>query len=326
MRALVTGGAGFLGSHLCEYLLNRGFQVVALDNLVTGAETNVITLERSDGFQLVKADVAEMPELGLDFQVIFHLACPASPKDYQEHPIETMRAESLGTFSTLDLARRCGARYVLASTSEVYGDPTVSPQPETYWGNVNPVGPRSSYDESKRFAEALSIAYCQSYGVDVRIGRIFNTYGPRMRASDGRVVPAFLTQALRREPLTVFGDGRQTRSLCYVSDTVDGLFCLATVDDLSELVFNIGAPYELTMLELAELVKELCGTEVPVNFAPLPRDDPKRRCPDINRARQLLGWEPLIPVREGLLRTIDHFRGVLARSAVGASGRKRVES
>ena len=312
MRALVTGGAGFLGSHLCEYLVGRGLEVVAIDNFISGRKSNLEMMDGSEVFQLIELDVAQAEQLEAEFDIVFHLACPASPKDYQKHPIETMRAQSLGTFATLDLARRCHARYVLASTSEVYGDPVMHPQAESYWGNVNPVGPRSPYDESKRFAEALSIAYAQKYEIDVRIARIFNTYGPRMRADDGRVVPTFITQTLRGESLTVFGDGLQTRSLCYVSDLTEGLSRLAAIERLDEKVFNIGAPHEVTVLDLAKLVIELCETDTGITFCPLPEDDPRRRCPDITRAREQLNWEPRISMVEGLQGTIKHFRRMLS--------------
>lgn len=320
MRVLVTGGAGFLGSHLCEYLVGRGFEVAALDNFITGRKSNLANMDGNDQFQLIGRDVAHLEQKGAEFEIVFHLACPASPKDYQKHPIETMRTQSLGTFSTLELAKRCHSRYILASTSEIYGDPIVHPQTESYWGNVNPIGPRAPYDESKRFAEALSIAYSRKYGIDVRIARIFNTYGPRMRSDDGRVVPTFITQALRGESLTVFGDGRQTRSLCYVSDTIEGLFRLGTVDSLREKVLNIGAQDEVTMEDLARLIMKLCRTDAGITFCPLPEDDPKRRCPDISRAREQLGWEPRISMAEGLKLTIESLTDMLPPQDSPSSG------
>ena len=322
MRVLIAGGAGFLGSHLCEYHAERGYQVVVVDNLITGRESNLSSLKDTDAVQFINGDVAQVNELKMGFDVVFHLACPASPKDYQAHPVETMQAESLGTFATLEVARRNNATYVLASTSEIYGDPEVHPQPESYWGNVNPVGPRSSYDESKRFAEALSLAYFREYYVDVRIARIFNTYGPRMRPDDGRVVPTFINQALANQPMTVFGDGSQTRSLCYVSDTSQGLFRLSVAENLEERIFNIGGHHELRVDELAQLVNDLTGAHVPIEFHPLPQDDPLRRRPDIDRARRLLNWEPQTPLEEGLRRTIDHFKFVSGHSPAGMADRK----
>jgi len=321
MRVLVTGGAGFLGSHLCDRFLLEGFEVVVLDNLVTGRRNNLLHLVGNHRFEVLEADVCEpLASLAGPWDVVCHLASPASPKDYQQHSVETLRAGAVGAFNTLDLAREHGARYLLTSTSEVYGDPLVHPQREEYWGNVNPVGPRSMYDEAKRFGEALAMAYHRAYGVDVRIARIFNTYGPRMRADDGRVVSNFIFQALEGQPLTVYGDGRQTRSLCYVSDTVEGLYRLATVKDPQERVVNIGNPHEMTMLELAALVRRLVGSEAPVVHQPLPQDDPTRRKPDISRAMRVLGWQPQVSVEDGLRRTIVYFQQELAQRAQKVPG------
>jgi dTDP-glucose 4,6-dehydratase len=305
-RVVVTGGAGFLGSHLCDALLDRGDEVVCLDNLVTGSTTNVEHLFGRPGFTFVEHDVSRYVWVPGAVDVVMHLASPASPRDYLEMPIQTLKVGSLGTHNTLGLAKAKGARFFLASTSEVYGDPQVHPQPETYWGHVNPVGPRGVYDEAKRFAEAMTLAYHRHHGLEVRIVRIFNTYGPRMRARDGRVVSNFLVQALRGEPLTVYGDGSQTRSFCYVDDEVRGFLALLD-SDLTGPV-NIGNPGEFTMLELADLVREVTGSSSEVVFEPLPEDDPTQRRPDITLARTQLGWEPRIDLRDGLVRTAEHFR------------------
>jgi dTDP-glucose 4,6-dehydratase len=305
-RALVTGGAGFLGSHLCRTLLHRGWEVVAADNLLTGREANVADLA-GERFSLVERDVTRPLEVPGRLDAVLHFASPASPPDYLAHPIETMEVGSNGTRHTLELAREKGARYLLASTSEVYGDPLVHPQPEFYWGNVNPVGPRSVYDEAKRFAEAMATAYRTSHGVDVKIARIFNTYGPYLRPGDGRAVPNFITQALRGEPLTVYGDGSQTRSFCYVDDEVRGLLALLDSDWNAGPV-NIGNPEEHTVLELAELVLEICGSSSPIVHAPLPADDPTRRRPDISLAERVLGWRPEVSLADGVARTVEWFR------------------
>jgi dTDP-glucose 4,6-dehydratase len=305
-RALVTGGAGFLGSHLCRTLLHRGWEVVAADNLLTGREANVADLA-GERFSLVERDVTRPLEVPGRLDAVLHFASPASPPDYLAHPIETMEVGSNGTRHTLELAREKGARYLLASTSEVYGDPLVHPQPESYWGNVNPVGPRSVYDEAKRFAEAMATAYRTSHGVDVKIARIFNTYGPYLRPGDGRAVPNFITQALRGEPLTVYGDGSQTRSFCYVDDEVRGLLALLDSDWNAGPV-NIGNPEEHTVLELAELVLEICGSSSPIVHAPLPADDPTRRRPDISLAERVLGWRPEVSLADGVARTVEWFR------------------
>jgi len=304
-RALVTGAAGFIGSHLSELLLDRGFSVIGMDNLITGDVANVEHLTGRD-FVLVEHNVTSYIAVKGPLDYIFHFASPASPVDYLRIPIQTLKVGALGTHNALGLAKAKGARLLLASTSEVYGDPLVHPQREDYWGNVNPIGPRGVYDEAKRFAEAIVMAYHRYHKLDTRIVRIFNTYGPRMRVDDGRAIPAFMSQALRGEDVTLFGDGSQTRSLCYVSDLVDGLFRLM-MSDVSDPV-NIGNPYELTIRQLAERVVALSGSKSRIVERPLPVDDPKIRQPDITRARTLLGWEPKVALEEGLPRTLDYFR------------------
>ncbi len=305
-RAVVTGGAGFLGSHLCERLLAEGMEVVCIDNLLTGSISNVEHLFGTEGFTFIKYDVTNYIHVPGDVDFVLHFASPASPIDYLELPIQTLKVGSLGTHKALGLAKAKGARFLLASTSEVYGDPLVHPQPETYWGNVNPVGPRGVYDEAKRFAEAMTMAYHRYHHLETRIVRIFNTYGPRMRRNDGRVVPAFICQALAGEPLTVFGDGSQTRSFCYVDDLIEGVVRVL-FSEITDPV-NLGNPQEMTVLEFAKIIKELTGSSSPVEFCPLPEDDPKVRQPDITKARVYLGWEPRVPLRVGLLRTIEYFR------------------
>jgi dTDP-glucose 4,6-dehydratase len=307
VRALITGAAGFLGSHLCDRLLQEGWEVEGLDNLLTGREENLAHLKGHPRFHFRRHDVTQPVQVSEPVELVLHFASPASPRDYLQNPIHTMKVDSLGTLHTLGVAKRYGARYVLASTSEVYGDPEVHPQPEEYWGHVNPVGPRSVYDEAKRFAEALAMAYHREHRVDVRVLRIFNTYGPRMRADDGRAVPTFIVQALRGEPLTVYGDGTQTRSFCYVDDLVEGVYRAAVADGLGSTVLNLGNPEEVQVRRLAELVRELVGAQVPIVHRPLPQDDPRRRCPDITRARRLLGWEPRVTLVEGLRRTVEFF-------------------
>ncbi len=304
-RALVTGAAGFIGSHLSEYLLDRGFSVIGMDNLATGDVANIEHFSGRD-FVFVKHDVTNYVTVEGPLDYVFHFASPASPIDYLKLPIQTLKVGSLGTHNGLGLAKAKGARFLIASTSEVYGDPLVHPQREDYWGNVNPVGPRGVYDEAKRFAEAITMAYHRVHGIETRIVRIFNTYGPRMRIQDGRAIPAFLGQALRGEDVTVFGDGSQTRSLCYVSDLVDGIYRLMT-SDTSDPV-NIGNPHELTIRALAERIVALAGSKSRIVERPLPVDDPKVRQPDITRARTLLGWEPRVPLEEGLPRTLAYFR------------------
>lgn len=312
MRVLITGAAGFLGSHLVDRFLAEGHDVVGVDNYLTGRAENIAHLAAHPCFRFVHADVSEGIPVDGPFGGVLHFASPASPPDYQAHPIETLRVGSMGTMNALALAERHGARFFLASTSEVYGDPLVHPQPESYWGNVSSIGPRSMYDESKRFAEAAVMAWHRSRGVDTRIVRIFNTYGPRMRPRDGRVVSNFVVQALRGEPLTVYGEGKQTRSFCYCTDEVDGIYRLFQSDRTEPT--NIGNPGEFTMLELAELVLELTGSTSPVVHQPLPTDDPKVRKPDITVARTVLGWEPKIPLREGLQHTVQYFREALRGS------------
>jgi len=311
--AVVTGGAGFLGSHLCERLLAEGHRVICVDNLLTGRRENIAALLDDPRFRFVCHDISK--PLAIDEKVdrILHFASPASPVDYLELPIQTLKVGSLGTHNSLGLAKAHDARFLLASTSEVYGDPLVHPQPESYWGNVNPVGPRGVYDEAKRFAEAMTMAYHRYHGLDTRIVRIFNTYGPRMRARDGRVVPAFIQQALLGEPMTVFGDGSQTRSFCYVSDLVEGIYRLLQ-SDLHEPC-NVGNPAEMTVLQFAERIKAAVGSKSEIVFQKLPVDDPKTRQPDITLARRRLGWEPKVSLDEGLGRTIDYFRGELAAAS-----------
>ena len=307
---VVTGGAGFLGSHLCERLIAEGHQVICVDNFLTGRPRNIAHLEGREDFRFIEHDVSRYIEIPEPVDYVLHFASPASPIDYLELPIQTLKVGSLGTHNTLGLAKAKGARLLLASTSEVYGDPLIHPQPETYWGNVNPVGPRGVYDEAKRFAEAMVMAYHRFHGVETRIVRIFNTYGPRMRPRDGRVVPAFIQQALTGEPLTVFGDGSQTRSFCYVDDLIEGIYRLL-MSDRSEPT-NIGNPQEMTILQFAEHIVKLTGGNSTIEYRPLPVDDPKTRQPDITMAREHLGWEPQVPLDEGLGKTVDYFRQLLA--------------
>ncbi len=310
MRIVVAGAAGFIGSHFCDRLLAEGHTVVAIDNFLTGSAANLAHLAEEPRFAFQKWDVTQPFTIEGAVDCVANLASPASPKDYLEHPIETLDVGSAGTRNLLELARDKGARFLLTSTSECYGDPLVHPQVETYWGNVNPVGPRSCYDESKRFAEALTMAYHRKHGLRTNIARIFNTYGPRMKLDDGRVVPAFLDQALRGEPMTVFGDGSQTRSFCYVSDLVDGLYRLMLSDERYPV--NLGNPAEMTILQFAEQIRSLTGAASPIVFRPLPEDDPKQRRPDIGKARRLLGWEPRVPLEEGLRPTVEYFRALQA--------------
>jgi dTDP-glucose 4,6-dehydratase len=304
-RALVTGGAGFLGSHLCDALLAEGYSVIVVDNLLTGRTSNLDHLRNDSRFEFRQLDINLPFDCGkIDY--VFHFACPASPVDYMKHGIETLKVGSLGTLHALELAHKYGARYLTSSTSECYGDPLENPQKETYWGNVNPIGPRSVYDEAKRFSEALTMAYHRYHKLDTRIVRIFNTYGPRMQLNDGRVVPNFMKQALRGEDLTVFGDGSQTRSFCYVSDEVDGFIRLSKSNE--HLPVNIGNPTEFTILECAKRVLAVTGSRSAIRYEPLPQDDPKQRCPDITKAQTLLGWEPKIDLETGLRMSLEYFR------------------
>ena len=310
---VVTGGAGFLGSHLTDRLLAEGHRVIAIDNLITGHLTNIEHLAGNQNYRFIKQDVTQYLFVPDDIDYVFHFASPASPIDYLELPIPTLKVGALGTHNTLGLAKAKKATYLLASTSECYGDPLVHPQQEDYWGNVNPIGPRGVYDEAKRFAEAMTMAYHRYHGMDTKIVRIFNTYGPRMRLRDGRVVPAFIGQALSDTPLTIFGDGSQTRSFCYVSDLIDGIFRLSQ-SDFHEPV-NIGNPREMTIKQFAEEIIRITGTKSGIEYKPLPVDDPKVRQPDITRAKTILGWEPKVEFEEGITRTIEYFRQWLKRAA-----------
>ncbi len=313
MRCVVTGGAGFLGSHFCDRLLSEGHAVVCVDNLVTGDAQNIAHLRAHPRFQFFQQDITAPFRVDGQIQAVCDFASPASPIDYARLPIETLKVGSFGVYNCLELAREKDADFLITSTSECYGDPLVHPQREDYWGNVNPVGPRSCYDESKRFAEALTMAYHRTHGLRTHIARIFNTYGPRMRLDDGRVVPTLMAQALEGEELTVFGDGSQTRSFCYVDDQIDGLRRLLDCKDPYPI--NIGNPIETTILEFAERIHRLVGAKRPIVFRPLPQDDPKQRKPDITRAKQLLGWEPKVQLEEGLRRSLDYFKESLAKSS-----------
>ena len=304
--ALITGGAGFIGSHLCDFLINKGFRVVCMDNLITGNAKNIGHLNASKNFKFVNHDISKHIAIDEPLDYVLHFASPASPVDYQKIPIQTLKAGSLGTHNTLGLALAKKAKYMIASTSEVYGDPQVNPQKEDYWGNVNPVGPRGCYDEAKRFAEALVMAYHRIHKVDVRIARIFNTYGPRMRKDDGRVVPNFINQALNNKPITVYGSGKQTRSFCYISDLIDGIYKLMA-SDINDPV-NLGNPEEHTILEFAEIIKELTKSKSKIIFKELPVDDPHIRCPDISKAKSELGWKPATSLEKGIRKTIDYFK------------------
>jgi len=314
MRVLVTGAAGFIGSHLTEFLLGRGWDVIGADNFVTGSPENLAAASRDPHFAFVEQDVSEYIAIGGPFDWVLHFASPASPRDYLELPIQTLKVGALGTHNSLGVAKAKGASFLLASTSEVYGDPLEHPQSEEYWGNVNPVGPRGVYDEAKRFAEAMTMAYHRYHGLDTRIVRIFNTFGPRMRLNDGRAIPAFITQALTGVPLTVFGDGSQTRSFQYIDDLVEGLWRLMQARGVHDPV-NIGNPHEMTLLELAQRILRLTGSSSPIVFQPLPVDDPKVRQPDITRARALLGWSPRVDVERGLILTIEWFKKQVAKGA-----------
>ncbi len=317
MRVLVTGGAGFLGSHLCDALLGEGHSVIAADSLITGRARNLEHLRRDARFEFREIDVVQPFDCGR-VEYVFHFASPASPVDYMVHGVPTLQVGSLGTFNALDVARRYGARFFLASTSECYGDPLQHPQKESYWGNVNPVGPRSVYDEAKRFSEAATTAYRRYFNLDVRIVRIFNTYGPRMQLNDGRVIPNFMKQALRGEDLTVYGDGTQTRSFCYVSDEIDGILRLAHSSEQEPT--NIGNPDEFTILECARRVLAVTGSKSQIRYEPLPQDDPKQRCPDISKATALLGWKPKVDLENGLRLSLDYFREAVEALPAGSAG------
>lgn len=306
MRILITGGAGFLGSHISRYLLSKGHKVIALDNLCTGDTSNIQDLFGNQDFTFIRYDVTNYLSISGELDAVMHFASPASPIDYLKIPIETLKVGSIGTRNALGLAKAKGARFLMASTSEVYGDPLINPQHEKYWGNVNPVGPRGVYDEAKRFSEALVMAYHRYKNVDTKIVRIFNTYGPDMRLNDGRAVPAFMCQALKNEPITVFGTGKQTRSLCYVSDLVEGIFRLLMSEEHEPV--NIGNPHEVTLLELAELIKKLAGSTSEITYMPLPTDDPKVRRPDTTKAEKILGWKAQVSLEEGLKKTMVYFR------------------
>jgi len=310
-RALVTGGAGFLGSHLADALLAEGYAVVAVDNLLTGRISNIEHLRREGNFEFLQLDINRQFECG-EVSYVFHLASPASPVDYMVHGIETLKVGSLGTLHALEIAQKNHAKYLFASTSECYGDPLEHPQRETYWGNVNSIGPRSVYDEAKRFSEALTMAFHRYHTVDTRIARIFNTYGPRMQVNDGRVIPNFMKQALRGEDLTVYGDGTQTRAFCYVDDLIDGFVKLMAADDEVTGPINLGNPVETSVAELADLVIDMTGSRSQITRRPLPVDDPVQRCPNITEAKTLLGWQPRMPLKDGLARTIDYFDKLLA--------------
>ncbi|MFY9531160.1 MAG: UDP-glucuronic acid decarboxylase family protein [Candidatus Acidiferrales bacterium] len=312
MRAVITGGSGFLGSHLCDKLLEHGWEVTCLDSLITGAESNVAHLLNHPRFRLVRQDVSRYIDVPEPVDAVLHFASPASPDDYLKLPIQTLKVGALGTHNSLGLALAKKAKYLLASTSECYGDPEVSPQPETYWGHVNPIGPRGVYDEAKRFAEAMTMAYHRYHSVDTRIVRIFNTYGPRMRLNDGRALPNFLYQALTGQALTVYGEGKQTRSFCYVSDLIEGIYRL--LESKEHEPVNIGNPQEITILEFAEQIRGLTSTRAAIEFRPLPQDDPKQRCPDISKARRILKWEPRVNLDEGLRLTLEYFQKKVAET------------
>lgn len=309
-RACVTGGAGFIGSHLCDALLGDGYSVVAVDNLITGRLTNIHHLKNDARFEFLEVDICDPFDCGtVDY--VFHFACPASPVDYMKHGIATLRVGSLGTFQALEVAKRHGAKFLISSTSECYGDPLEHPQKESYWGHVNPIGPRSVYDEAKRFSEATTMAYHRYHKVDTRILRIFNTYGPRMQLNDGRVIPNFMKQALRNEPLTVYGEGLQTRSFCYISDEIDGILRLSRSNEHDPV--NVGNPVEFTILECAREVIKITGSKSSICYEPLPQDDPKQRRPDITKAKRLLGWEPKIVLEEGLKLSLEYFRDAVQK-------------
>ncbi|MAG14840.1 MAG: NAD-dependent dehydratase [Dehalococcoidales bacterium] len=311
MNVLITGAAGFIGSHLSDKFISEGHRVTSLDNYLTGSPDNLEHLRNETRFKFIEQDITQPFTAADDIDLVMHFASPASPKDYLAHPMETMKAGSTGTRLTLELAREKKSRYLMASTSEIYGDPAVHPQGETYRGNVNTLSPRAVYDEAKRFSETICLTYYREFGLDVRIARIFNTYGERMQVNDGRVVPTFLTQALKDEPITVYGDGTQTRSLCYISDLVEGLYHLTTLEGLAGTVVNLGNPDELQIIEVANLIRQLTGSRSGIVFQPLPEDDPKRRCPDIIKAKRLLNWQPEVSINHGLEKTARYFERIL---------------
>ncbi len=313
MRVLITGGAGFLGSHLAEKFLENGHKVIVLDNLITSSVDNIAHLFGNENFTFIKYNVVNYIYVKDDVDIILHFACPASPLDYQKHPIHTMKVDSLGTLNSLGLAKAKKSRFVFASTSEIYGSPQIHPQDESYWGYVNPIGVRSVYDEAKRFSEAMSMAYFREYGIDIRILRIFNTYGPRMRANDGRVVSSFITKALKNEEITVFGNGTQTRSFCYVDDMTEGIYKISLKDGIEGEVFNIGNPEEVTILNLAKLIIELTGSSSKIKFLPLPEDDPPKRRPKIDKIKATINWTPKVSLKQGLIKTIEYFENILKK-------------
>ena len=309
-KVLITGAAGFIGSHLCDRFIKEGFYVIGLDSFLTGSPDNIAHLIGNERFKFIKYDVTNFIYIPDEIDIMLHFACPASPVDYLNHPIHTMKVDSLGTINTLGLAKAKKARYIFASSSEVYGDPKVHPQPETYWGNVNPIGPRSVYDEAKRFSEALTMAYYRKHKIDIRIVRIFNTYGPRMRMNDGRVVPNFITQALKNESITVYGDGTQIRSFCYIDDLIEGIFKTAIMEGLNGEVFNLGNPEEYRILDFAQIIKDLTCSKSQVIFKDLPQDDPRQRKPGITKVKTILKWEPKVNLIEGLKKTINWFKKI----------------
>ncbi|WP_456402483.1 UDP-glucuronic acid decarboxylase family protein [Persephonella sp.] len=311
MKILITGAAGFIGSHLCERFVNEGYFVIGLDNFLTGSPDNISHLFGKENFKFLKYDVTNYIYIEDEIDIVLHFACPASPVDYLQHPIHTMKVDSLGTLHTLGLAKSKKSRYIFASTSEIYGDPQIHPQPEDYWGNVNPVGLRSVYDEAKRFSEAMTMAYHREHNIDVRIIRIFNTYGPKMRLNDGRVIPNFIYQSLTGEDLTIYGTGEQTRSFCYIDDLIDGIYKITMKDGIEGEVFNLGNPDEYKILDLAKIILEKTSSKSGIVFKPLPTDDPKQRCPDITKAKKILNWEPKISLDEGLENTIQYFKNKL---------------
>jgi nucleoside-diphosphate-sugar epimerase len=309
-KVLITGGAGFIGSHLSRRFLKEGFSVIVIDNLVTGRLDNIADLQDNPSFLFIQADVSDEIPQEIEFQLILHFASPASVKDYLLHPIETMKTGSFGTYNVLKVAQKKGARFILASTSEVYGDPLTIPQSEDYWGNVNPVGPRAVYDESKRFSEAMTMLFHRKFGLDVRIIRIFNSYGPYMRKDDGRVIPNFITQALSGKPITVYGTGKQTRSFLYIDDLIEATMKISLLDGIDGEVFNIGYPEEIEVLALAHLIKGLVNSDSPIEYLPLPEGDPARRLPDVSKAKRILGWKQSVPLKKGLMNTIGYFRNL----------------